>query len=216
MPTDTTDDGYAVQNEHREIFMLPGSLMPVLSCLSSLDNCEGIANPKLTFEVKGGTHGRQTPFNHNGNTVTQHIGLLHAVCCQHNGSLPSVLLDDVPGEPATASITVASSKHRCCYGRAVQCVMVFSLRWHCREQQICLLHAVCCQHNCSVPSVLLYHIPGEPATALKLMLVLRAIKQFTRGMLGLSTNLPAQICMLHVVHYQYNCSVLAKMLDPVS
>lgn len=42
-------------------------------------------------------------------------------------------------------------------------------------QHICLLHAVCRQHNCPVAPVLLDHIPGEPARTHKTLRCLHRV-----------------------------------------
>lgn len=76
-------------------------MTPVLAVgLAGLDHSEGVAHPELTLQVQRGAHCGQSPLHHDGNAVTQHIGFLHAVCGQHNGSVSPVLLDHVPREPA--------------------------------------------------------------------------------------------------------------------
>ena len=76
----------------------PCNVMPSISIvrLPGLHHRQGVPNPKLALEVQGGAHSCQPPLHHDGNPVAQHIGLLHAVGCQHNCPVPPVLLDHIP------------------------------------------------------------------------------------------------------------------------
>ena len=78
----------------------PCNVVPSISTvkLPGLDHRQGIPHPELAFEVQRAAHSCQTPLHHDGNPVTQHVGLLHAVRCQDDSPVPPVLLDHIPGE----------------------------------------------------------------------------------------------------------------------
>ncbi len=47
---------------------------------------KAVARPELLLEVQPAAKAAQLPPSHDPNAVTQNVGFLHAVCCQHDGT----------------------------------------------------------------------------------------------------------------------------------
>lgn len=119
-----------------------------------LNHCQCVANTKLALQVQRGPHSSQAPLHHDGDAVTQHVSLLHAVGCQHNGTVSAMPLYDFPSEPAHGRCKCnmrPSADHH-----AALVVVPHRLTLPLQDCNTVTKHtslplALCCQHNASVP-----------------------------------------------------------------